>query len=76
MTLSKPWQLPFSLFLLLASSLTVMAQESTIRAERSPPPKGPDFHLDTGGTYKLSSLTRHASEIVCQSSSPCLTRPY
>ncbi|KAL8977814.1 MAG: hypothetical protein Q9205_006463 [Flavoplaca limonia] len=63
MALSKPWQLPFSLFLLLASSLTVMAQGSTIRAERSPPPKGPEFHLDTGGTYKLSSLTRHAAEI-------------
>ncbi|KAL9032552.1 MAG: hypothetical protein Q9180_006436 [Flavoplaca navasiana] len=63
MSLSKPWQLPFSLFLLLASSLTVMAQGSMIRAERSPPPKGPEFLLNTGATYKLSSLTRHAAEI-------------
>ncbi|KAI4276954.1 MAG: hypothetical protein LQ337_002115 [Flavoplaca oasis] len=52
-----------------------MAQGTTIRAERSPPPKGPEFHLNTGGTYKLTSLTRHAGQIDTLKGSLIYTTP-
>lgn len=78
MSFSNPSQLFLTLFLLLSSCNTVMAQK--IAASNDPPPDNPDFDLSTGSqnmnhVYEMDYLTDRSGQVVSQYSFIFLAHP-